>query len=350
MLQAKLDRMGIGFPKAENGEDIEILKQFFVPEDAEMFLKMEDRFQTPAEFAGTFGAEENVIAQRLEEMAQRGLIFRTKRRDITYYRPMPMIHGIYEANGHRLDQALSKKLARYFGKYLFKSWNLSGTPIFRTIPLNKDLVPHSEVMPYDDAEEIIRRAHKIALTNCACREMMERNGKRACSFPLDTCLMLNEAADYYVENGTGQYITKEKALAGLKRNEKEGLVVNVSNSKNPEVMCSCCPCCCGVNVSAKYYMGPSRQVQGNYICAVDEAKCTGCGICVSRCAFDANKLVDGKLILNRDNCFGCGLCVSTCAAEARSLHRKSAAEHYVPPNTLFEAYERMAEKMAAGRS
>lgn len=343
-LRDKLDHLSFGYPSTETGEELEILKWFFDPEDAQMFIDMEDRFQTPAEVAAKLGLDEAAVSDRLEAMAQKGLLFRLKdNNEVIKYRIMPMVHGIFEANDKRinLDPAFAKKFSKYYGGHMMKFWNSTETPLFRTIPINHDVTSGSVVLPYDDAEAIIKSKKRIAVTDCACRGLMEAMGKRRCTHPIETCLMFDEVGDYYVKNGTGRYITAEEALEGLKRNEQAGLVINVSNSQSAEIMCSCCSCCCGVNGAAKYFAGPSLNYQSNYVCVYDEELCINCGKCAERCAFGANKLKDDKLSFKAERCYGCGLCVTTCPQNARSLVRKPEDKLYEPPKAMYHAYEDM---------
>ena len=46
-----------------------------------------------------------------------------------------------------------------------------------------------------------------------------------------------------------------------------------------------------------------------------EEKCTGCGLCIRACPFDALELVDKKAVVN-EKCTLCGLCVGSCKFEA----------------------------------
>jgi len=47
-----------------------------------------------------------------------------------------------------------------------------------------------------------------------------------------------------------------------------------------------------------------------------QSKCTGCGLCVKHCSYDAVKIVGGSARIDPANCSGCGLCVSVCPPEA----------------------------------
>jgi len=49
---------------------------------------------------------------------------------------------------------------------------------------------------------------------------------------------------------------------------------------------------------------------------VIEEKCSGCGLCVRVCKYDAVELVNGKAQINIERCDGCGLCNQICPADA----------------------------------
>ena len=55
--------------------------------------------------------------------------------------------------------------------------------------------------------------------------------------------------------------------------------------------------------------------------------CTGCGICVEVCAYEARKLNEIKKIaeVNEALCVGCGACISACPSNA-SIHKNSTKE------------------------
>ena len=51
---------------------------------------------------------------------------------------------------------------------------------------------------------------------------------------------------------------------------------------------------------------------------IDNVKCTGCGVCVSECAFGAITMVDSLPVI-KDTCVYCGSCVQVCPAEAIAM-------------------------------
>jgi electron transfer flavoprotein alpha subunit/NAD-dependent dihydropyrimidine dehydrogenase PreA subunit len=54
---------------------------------------------------------------------------------------------------------------------------------------------------------------------------------------------------------------------------------------------------------------------------IDTEKCTGCGLCVKVCPFDAMRLVNEKAEAN-EACTLCGACVKVCPVDALSIERK----------------------------
>jgi ferredoxin len=80
----------------------------------------------------------------------------------------------------------------------------------------------------------------------------------------------------------------------------------------------------------------------NFLPAVDEAACNGCGACVKACPVEAMSLVsanDGrspkarKAKVDEDLCLGCGVCVRSCDHTCLSL--RSREERVLTPlNTL----------------
>ena len=62
---------------------------------------------------------------------------------------------------------------------------------------------------------------------------------------------------------------------------------------------------------------------------IDSGKCTGCGICAERCAFNAISM-DRKGIATVDPilCEGCGICSRLCPADAVSIHEKASSRIY----------------------
>lgn len=68
------------------------------------------------------------------------------------------------------------------------------------------------------------------------------------------------------------------------------------------------------------YIKPLEELHVETMVAeVDQAECTGCGVCTDHICIAMKRREDGNAQANTDVCFGCGLCVETCPAQAIKL-------------------------------
>lgn len=80
-------------------------------------------------------------------------------------------------------------------------------------------------------------------------------------------------------------------------------------------------------------LGPAvrerRPFSGGRTAVIDPARCTGCGVCVERCRFDAIREASGGLEVDPISCEGCGVCVDLCPEAAAALVRTTHGEWFV---------------------
>ena len=342
-LRARLDDMATGFPETESKIEIKLLKRLFTEAEAELFLQLMPILQEPEDVAEQLKRDPVEIADMMEQMAKKGLLFRKRDDDRVRYAAVPYVVGIFEFQVNAMDEAFARDNEEYFETALVNSIQAFKTPVLRTVPINRQLVADWPVAPYEDVLEIIDKQKKIAVTRCICRTQSKLAG-RDCDKPLENCFSFGSHADYYVENGMGRYITKEDAKAIIIKNEQDGLVMQPFNAQNVGGMCSCCGDCCGVLRSLKKQPNPAAAVQSNYFAQVDDELCTGCETCLERCQMEAIDMTDDLAGINLDRCIGCGLCVTTCPTEAIALIKKSEDQLYMPPESGMETYMRIAQE------
>ena len=63
---------------------------------------------------------------------------------------------------------------------------------------------------------------------------------------------------------------------------------------------------------------------GGVIASVDTARCTGCGLCVDHCRFDAISMEGQTAVVDAVACEGCGVCKLVCPADAVALAEEEA--------------------------
>ena len=80
-LQERLNFYSIGFPETATGVEIKILKELFTEDEAGLFLSLSHRLEKPESVAQRIDRPLPNVAEQLEDMAGRGLLFRVKKGD-----------------------------------------------------------------------------------------------------------------------------------------------------------------------------------------------------------------------------------------------------------------------------
>jgi len=342
-LRERLDDMAVGFPATESGVEIRILKKIFTESEAELFVKLRPLPEAPKDIADRLDMEADVLAEQLEEMARKGLLFRVRKGENVRYASVPYVVGIFEFQLNHMDEEFARDHEEYFKTAFGKTIQGFDTPVLRTVPIDRELVAEYPVAPFEDVLEILDNQKSIAVSPCVCRTTKELIGER-CDKPLGNCFSFGSHAAYYVENGMGKYISKEEAKEIVTTNEKAGLVMQPFNAQKAGGMCSCCGCCCGVLRGIKSQPVPADAVKSNYFAVVNDDECSGCETCLDRCQMDAITMVDDIAQINLDRCIGCGLCITTCPTEALFLVKKDEDHQYDPPQSGGETYIRIASE------
>ena len=339
-LAQKLDDLPAGFPSTESGVELRILRRLFTPEEAEFALHLTS-FPEEAEVIASRAEMDPVeAAHRLDRMAKKGLIYSIERDGkLPKYMANQYIVGIWEYSVNNLDVNLIRDMEEYIPTLIQEAWKV---PQLRTIPVGRSLTPQHEVLPYEQAEELVRAQNKFVVAPCICRREQSMV-KKGCDRPEETCLIFGTTADYYLRNGLGRMTDLEETLEILNMAEEAGFVLQPSNAKKAVNICLCCGCCCLVLKNIKRYPKPASLVSSPFVAAVNLDTCEGCGDCVDRCQMEALELDDHTVALDADRCIGCGLCITSCPTESLAMVRKPESEQPEVPKNMIEAAMKLGQ-------
>lgn len=197
----------------------------------------------------------------------------------------------------------------------------------RVIPVQKEITAAEWILPTHQAADMLHNSDLFALADCVCRVRYGR-----CDGPVETCLVLDDIAEQYLDEGKARRLTLEEAVRILEKARDAGLIhLTYYRPQNRAwVLCSCCSCCC-VHLQLLRRMPPGHRrwiLKSDYVITHSAVECVRCGRCVTACSFGCLQMQDEGIVARAQMCFGCGHCVGVCPSGHLRLRRRgSSARH-----------------------
>ncbi len=303
-----------------------ILTRLVSTEESRILVLMTDQFLTASAVVERLGEKKTEkVSSKLKMLYQNGLLHKKTFDGEEAYRCRTFYDIIrshleeykYDALGfenlHTLRQYYISTRIRKTEKTIEKGQLGCSSKV---IPVRKAIPITQYVLPTQQAIKILEEARFFALAKCGCRVAF-----RNCNNPLDTCLLLDEEAEYLMSRGYAKEISLDGAKNILEIANRAALVHLTLYMPGQKIyaICSCCPCCCHDLQALLKYGKTFFVARSDYIAICDVDLCNGCGVCVKRCVFGAREIQNEKPTVKNENCYGCGLCVTTCPTGASQL-------------------------------
>ncbi len=344
-LQRHLDSQAVGFPATKSGSEIRILKHIFSPQEAEIATCLTykpEPIEMVFERARYLVESPEKLSELLDRIGKKGGIELKIKGGKRLYCNAPLVVGMYEFQLGKLTPEFIKDFDEYTsGKKFGIEFISTKLPQMRTIPIARSIQPQHNVSTFDELTMLLQQAEApFAVFECICRQKKTLLGK-PCQITerKETCLAVGSMAQAALRMGMGKEITLDESMSILEQNQKQGLVLQPSNTEKAEFICSCCGCCCGMLGMHKNLPKPLDFWASNFYAVVDTDTCDGCGNCEKRCQVGAvsvsEKTQQTSIDLNR--CIGCGVCIPTCPQKAISLQKKPTEVR--PPQTKEDLYD-----------
>lgn len=354
-LVERLNRFSQGAAPSESL--FKILKILFSEQDAARVSQLPIRPFTVKRAARIWKLSEVETRKILEDLAERAILLDVEKDGVqTYVLPPPMI-GFFEFSLMRLrgdidQKVLSELLHQYVHEEddFLKALFMTGETQVGRIFVHEPSIPEPDavslcILDYERATEVIKTASHRGISLCYCRHKMAHLD-RACAAPQEICMTFNDPARALIKHRHARSVSEEECLDLLQVAWDHKLVQFGSNVREGiGFICNCCGCCCEAMASARRFglMHPIHTT--NYLPALQDEKCKGCGRCVSVCPVAAMSLISAndprkpkrKLArLSEEICLGCGLCVRECPDGAIAL--KERPQRVIPPlNAVHQA-------------
>ena len=187
---------------------------------------------------------------------------------------------------------------------------------------------YGQVLPIEEIRELVMKADTIVRMPCACRWTISRTEARCCygvSFSPDAWYKDLDMSYFGKASDEGlEAVAREDAIRQMEHLEEKGAVHTIWTMMTPFIgaICNCTLKDC---IAMKTLSGikVDTMARAEFVAAVDEKACTGCGLCREKCQFDAisdtQDAGNFRAVIDREKCYGCGLCRTACAAEAIAL-------------------------------
>jgi Pyruvate/2-oxoacid:ferredoxin oxidoreductase delta subunit len=274
----------------------------------------------------------------LNDLADRGILLDYENNGSTTYILPPPMAGFFEFSLMRyrndIDQkVLSELLYQYLNveEDFIKDLFVNGETQLGRVFVNEGVLTNENalhVLDYERASEVVKTASQVGIGVCYCRHKMQHVGKN-CGAPMDFCMTFNGPAESLIRHGIARKVDTAEGLDLLSKAQDCNLVQLGENvQEGIGFICNCCGCCCEALIAARKFGFANPVHTTNFIPAIDEEKCTGCGKCVLLCPVEAMTLVTAsdphkpgrkKAKPDYDQCLGCGVCLRGCNVDALKL-------------------------------
>jgi len=348
----------------DSAELMPLIRACYRPEEARLLTGMP---LTPAglqEIAALKHADARDLAAALDDLARRGLVFRSEERGRTTYRLNSLRFAFlrsffWPGREDEYTRRVASHVSRYYLDGLGDHWKDVHTKGLRVVPVRRTVDDPRQILPYEDVRELLLQQELFAVAHCACRQRARTDSSAsACRHETENCLHFGKLADYIIKNELGRKITRGESEEILTRAAEAGLVHAVSNwQRDVDTICNCCSCCCVYFQGFHVLKHSSAMNASRHEIHTNPEKCQGCGLCVKRCPMNALNLVSHPAANNKsgkvaasipDLCIGCGICAYKCPSGSLTL--KSRTRAIEPPIDVNDLKKKYAQELAAART
>ena len=207
----------------------------YTPEDAAFLTGIPFQSTPLPALAAQKQIPEAEIKEKLDEMARRGLVWRTESESGLSYNLNDLYFVIMRSSfwPGRTDKTtveVAKETNKYYYAGMYTDFNKMKVGGLRTVPIRATVEDDREIKPYEDVVNLLDRFEYFTVSDCPCRQRKKLDPDyKESKKPSEVCLHFDELGKYIVESGMGRVITRDETEEILKKSAKAGLVHGVSN-------------------------------------------------------------------------------------------------------------------------
>jgi NAD-dependent dihydropyrimidine dehydrogenase PreA subunit len=298
----RLNRFPQGAPPSDTL--FKILEILFSEKEARLVALLPIKPFTAETAARIWKMELGETRKALDILASRAILVDIEQDGESVYTLPPPMAGFFEFSMMRLRGDIDQKvLGELFYQYMnvedefIRTLFVGGETQLGRVFVNEPALKASntvQVLDFERASEVIHTATHRGIGVCYCRHKMQHVNK-SCGAPLDICMTFNGSAESLVKHGFARPVSVSEGMDLLQQAYENNLVQfgeNVRQGVN--FICNCCGCCCEAMIAARKFGFLNPIHTTNYLPAVNQDRCTGCGKCVTACPVEAMTLVSAN--------------------------------------------------------
>jgi ferredoxin len=193
--------------------------------------------------------------------------------------------------------------------------------LIRRMGVRKQKAEHWwQVLPLEDAEQVVDLVDSIVRLPCVCRQAFTGREVRCCfALGLHWADILGKYPDF---SDSLEVLDKEEAKKLLRSYDRQGLVHSIFTFRTPLIggLCNCDQDCIVYRLQVKTGV-MQAMFRAEYVGLVDWELCDGCKKCLLNCRFGAihYSYTLGRPTIDMTRCYGCGVCRAVCDKGAITL-------------------------------
>jgi ferredoxin len=185
-----------------------------------------------------------------------------------------------------------------------------------------------QVLPIEEISDLVSKATSVVRMPCACRWTITRKEERCCyavSYSPDPWYKGFDMSYFGKSSDEGlETVLADEAIKQMESMEDHGAIHSIWTMMTPFIgaICNCTARDC-MALRTLSGIGAQTIARAEYVAAVSEELCIGCGLCSERCQFDAigsdTEAGSSIAVIDAEKCYGCGLCRRACEQAAISM-------------------------------
>lgn len=178
-----------------------------------------------------------------------------------------------------------------------------------------------QILPLEDALEVLDRARVITRIPCVCRSAItgKKNARYCFALGMEPYGVFGEFPELQANL---EVLTVQQGKDLVEKFDQEGLVHSIWTFKTPFIgaLCNCDQDCMAYKSQVSLEV-MDVMYKGEYLGEISPNDCSGCRNCLRYCQFGAIEYsrLNEKCNINKHKCYGCGLCRRGCHKGAISM-------------------------------